>query len=344
MLDAMTRRTARPTLRVVREDLDDDHEWGNLYPKRAVESDDPQRALPLTELDHPILLKAADCFGEDPLRDNPVGTIAAARSERLYEIKVNQWRAGVWIDGRGVCWVVAAGLAKGNHKDRDDFYQAIERRESRADLAALLPTDADVELWKLESAHALLDRWHLENQKVVTDVIASVARGGSHRFAIAAPERAIENGRGAILAEIDIVVARFDEPGYRADEIVVTIHEQTDWKGSRFAATFALSLLATLNPPETDWDVAGGSYSNILEIGTLERRVTRLREMNDSGERAVPEMVSQSHYVHRRDLTSRMVEARAARALCGIYFVPRQDHEHLPECPECSAAFAEAAQ
>lgn len=49
----MTRRTARPTLRTVREDLPDG--WGNAYPKHAFERGDSQEAMPLASLDHPIL-------------------------------------------------------------------------------------------------------------------------------------------------------------------------------------------------------------------------------------------------------------------------------------------------
>ena len=92
----MTRRTARPTLRTVREDLPDG--WGNAYPKHAIERGDPQEAMPLASLDHPILSKAAECFDEDPTQDSPVGLVRAAASERFHEVKVNQWRAAVWVD------------------------------------------------------------------------------------------------------------------------------------------------------------------------------------------------------------------------------------------------------
>lgn len=307
-----------------------------------MESGDPNRALPLDRLDHPILHKASECFGEDPAHDNPVGTIAAVRSTQLYEVKVNQWRAGVWIDSSDVCWVVVAGLAKGNHNDRDDFYKRLERLESQSVVGDLLPSDEDDRLWKLERSHALLNAWHLKNQQTITEALDSVSNGGSVRITVNAPQAAVEKGRSTVLAEIDITVARFEEPDYRADEVVLTVREQADWKGSNLAAAFTNSLLACVHPPETEWDPTGGHYSNILEIKDLRGRVAQLRSLNESGERAVPAMVSQSHYVHARNLADRIVEGRAARSLCGIYFVPRQDHERLPMCPECSAAYAEA--
>jgi len=337
----MTRRTARPTLRTIREDLPDG--WENAYPKHAIERGDLHEALPLTSLDHPVLYKAAECFDEDPTQDSPEGVIRAATSERFLEVKVNQWRAAVWIDQKDdVCWVVAAGLAKGNHNDRDDFYKRIERIEDGPGVASLLPTSEDTKLQKRELADSLLTDWHLEKQHAIAEALNSVVPGGTTRLTIRAPEKAVEKGRHEVLAEVDITVERFEEPDYHAEEVVLTVHEQADWKGSPLATAFVMSLLACVHPPETDWEVAGGSYSNILEVGTLLGRIAELREMSGKGVRATPQMVTEAHYVHRRDLSGRIVEGQAARSLCGVYFVPRQGHDSLPMCPECSAAYAEA--
>lgn len=336
----MTRRTARPTLRTVREDLPEG--WGNPYPKQAIERGDLQAAMPLTSLDHPVLSKAVECFGEDPKQDSPVGPIHAAASERFHEVKISQWRGAVWIEPGGACWVVAVGLAKGNHQDRDDFYKRIERIEEGPGVASLLPTTEDADLWKLELAHSLLSDWHLGNQRAIAEALSSVASGGTTRLTIRAPEMAVEKGRHEILAEVDLIVERFEEPEYHAEEVVLTVREQADWRGSQLAAAFTMSLLACVHPPETDWEVAGGSYSNMLEIGTLSTRIAELLNMSESGTRTTPQMVTESHYVHSRDLTERTVEGRAARSLCGVYFVPRQEHDSLPKCPECEAAYAEA--
>jgi hypothetical protein len=336
----MTRRTARPTLRVLRDDLDGD--WGNRYALHAIERNRPIDALPLTSLDHPILSKAAECFGEDPGQDSPEGLIRALVDERFYEVKVNQWRAAVWIDAENVCWVVAAGLAKGDHKDREDFYQRMQRLEAGPGVSGLLPSSEDADLWKQELAHALLTDWHLGNQHAIASALRSIETGGTTRLTVHAPRSAVEKGRHRILAEVDMEVARFDEPGYRAEEVVLTVHEQGDWKGSPLANAFTLSLLACVHPPETDWDAAFGSYSNIVEVGTLSRRVDELLAMTVSGKRATPQMVSEAHYVHHRDLSRRMVEGQAARSICGIYFVPSRDPEGLPVCAECNAAYREA--
>lgn len=333
-------RTARPTLRVIREDLRDG--WDNPYPRQAIENGAPEEILPLTSLGHPILVKATESFGENPTEDSPVGTIAAASSQVLYEVKVNQWRAGVWIDEHEVCWVIAAGLAKGGHKDHDDFYERIQRIESRNSLPDLLPTPTDEELWTIERSHALLDAWHMETQRIATDALVGVASGGRLRFTVPAPAVAAERGRPETLAEVDLIVERFREPDYTAEEVVLTIHEQIGWKGSPLASALALSLLAMVHPPETDWDIGGGSYSNMLEVGTLERRIAELREMSRTGRRATSEPCLESHYVHQKNLAARTLNGKVTRAICGAYFVPRHDHEQLPVCQQCAAAYAEA--
>lgn len=117
-------RRARPTLRVLREELPSD--WETPYVLRAVERGDIESAQPLNQLGHPILQKAAASFSDDPSQDTYVMPIAAVSSELLLEIKTGAWRAGVWV-GDDACWVVAVGRAKGNHADHDDFYRRLER-------------------------------------------------------------------------------------------------------------------------------------------------------------------------------------------------------------------------
>lgn len=335
----MTRR-ARPTLRVIREDLRDG--WGNRYPQRAVERDDVKAALPLSSLDHPILQKAAECFGENPAEDTPIGRITSVDSNVLYEVKTGQWRAGVWVDGEDVCWVVTVGLAKGGHQDHDDFYERIRRLEDASGTDNLLPTEEDVVLWKLERSHAALDAWRLDNQRIVVEHLASVASGGSVRFMIPAPSPAVEKGRPVNLAEIEVLVERIKEPDYTHDDVVITVREQTGWKGSQLAQSFVMSLLAMVHPPEQDWEFAGEMYSNMAELGALEQRVEELRKLCSDGQLATSDAGSESHYVHRRSVAARTVDGKTARAMCGVYFVPRQDHESLPKCQQCAASYAQA--
>lgn len=102
---------------------------------RALEAGEVTAVQPLSALRHPILQKASASFGDNPAQDTYVGPIASVSSEVLLEIKHGQWRAGVWIDD-DACWVITAGLAKGGHQDRDDFYKRLERLEESKGIAS----------------------------------------------------------------------------------------------------------------------------------------------------------------------------------------------------------------
>src|SRR6185437_12319775 len=107
-------RRARPTLRLIQEDLTAG--WESPQPRRLLAEGIPDALHPLSELPHPIVTKAMESFGPEAANDNHVGPIAASTQLRLMEVKTGQWRGGVWKDpGTGVHWLVVAGLAKGGH-------------------------------------------------------------------------------------------------------------------------------------------------------------------------------------------------------------------------------------
>lgn len=103
-------RRARPTLHLLREDLDSG--WADPAPLRGLANGDLRAPQPLSDLPHPIIAKAAESFGETPDDDNFVGPIHCAKGLDLKEIRAEQWRGGVWVDDENICWPVAAGLAK----------------------------------------------------------------------------------------------------------------------------------------------------------------------------------------------------------------------------------------
>lgn len=102
-----------------------------------------------------------------------------------------------------------------------------------------------------------------------------------------------------------------------------------------------MQLLAAISPPEQGWDVGGGIYSNLLETGALAKQLATLRDLTARHEIATTASGKTAHYVHRRNLAEQTVEGRALRALCGVYFVPRQDTESLDRCPACTALYME---
>lgn len=96
---------ARPTLRCLVEDLG--------LPLPAV-------TLPLDEIDHPLLGKAAAQFSDTETKDERIRSIDDAV---LFKVKVQRWRGAVWVDA-DLPWLVAAGQREDGSSD--DFYAALE--------------------------------------------------------------------------------------------------------------------------------------------------------------------------------------------------------------------------
>ncbi|MEA4944613.1 MAG: DUF3039 domain-containing protein [Propionicimonas sp.] len=48
-----------------------------------------------------------------------------------------------------------------------------------------------------------------------------------------------------------------------------------------------------------------------------------------------------AHYTHRQHLAGNTIDGKAVRGLCGVYFVPTQDHDAMPCCPICQERLAE---
>lgn len=331
----MHNRRARPTLRVLQEDLTSD--WESAQPRRALADGRLDELHPLSELPHPIIAKAVESFGASPAGDNYVGPIASATRLRLLEIKNSQWRGGVWEDPESqVCWLVVAGLAKGGHQDRDDFYKRIGRENESGDPRLWLPTERDERLLKQETAARIRTEWELEAQHAVLDALRVVHAGGTHRFEISHPVADKEP-----FAHIDLTVTAVREDEYEADEIELEIVPEARYAGSALLWQLTIRVLISINPPEQGWDRFDNTYSNIGEPGTWTKRVDDLATVAVANELAVSEPGSTSHYTHRQHLAGRTINGDAVRALCGAYFVPTQDHDSLPKCPTCADRLAE---
>lgn len=328
-MDGVHHRRARPTLRLLREDLPSD--WGSAQPQRALADGRLRDLHPLSELPHPIIAKAAESFGADASEDNFVGPIGSSTRLRLMEIKQSQWRGGVWTDpNTGVCWLVVAGLAKGGHQDHDDFYETVKQKDQTGSTDQWLPTDADTRLLKQETAARLRTVWELETQKAVLDALRVIHAGGSQRISIRHPVPA----KGSF-AYVDLTVNAVRDDDYEADEILVDIVPKSQYAGSDLLWQMTIRILISLEPPEQGWDRYRDTYSNIATPGAWSARAEELEILVQASELAVSEPGSTSHYAHREHLAGKTINGEAVRALCGSFFVPRQDHASLPPCPTC---------
>jgi hypothetical protein len=326
-------RRARPTLRLIEEDLAVG--WESPQPLRLLADGARDGLHPLSELPHPIITKAAESFGPDAASDNYVGPVACSARLRLLEIKIAQWRGGVWKDpGTGVHWLVVAGLAKGGHRDHDDFYERVKRENDGGDPERWLPTAEDHRLLKRETAARLMTEWELGVQEQALKALREVRSGGSTRITVPHPVP----GNGS-LAQFTLAVTAIREDGYEADEIEAEIVPASSHAGSNLAWRLTTRILISLSPPEQGWDRYKNSYANIAEPGWWAKRVAELEALVAGRELAESEPGRHSHYVHRTHLAGNTIEGKAVRAICGVFFVPAQDHQALPTCPACKEQY-----
>jgi hypothetical protein len=322
-------RRARPTLRVLKDDLQSG--WSQATAKRALAEDRLEDLCPLAELPHPLILKASEWFGSDPAGDNYHQSIRCAAALGLLEVQSGQWRGAVWEDPDGrVRWLVAAGLAKGEHEDGDDFYVQLERRFGSNRQEVLLPTDADYRLLKLESANALIRSWELGLQEQVAIALADIAVGGATVLEVQHPTK------DTLLATVEVELGIEAGNGYSYEAFLLTVDIEASYRSSNLAWTMTLRLLTCIYPPAQEWDRFGDTLSMMAEVGHAAHQAEVLDELTRRGElcRSAPGTVS--HWTHKQNLAENSVKGKAVRAMCGVFFVPYQDHEKLPQCPECA--------
>ncbi|MBK8463298.1 MAG: DUF3039 domain-containing protein [Nigerium sp.] len=325
----MHSRRARPTLRLLTEDLVDG--WASPHPRRLLNDRRLIELHPLSELPHPIISKAAEAFGHDQATDNHAGPISSSARLPLLEIKSGQWRGGVWLDVEtGVHWLVTAGLAKGNHLDRDDFYQCVKRADKRRETHRWLPTDEDRRLLKQETAARLLTEWELTVQRQVLQGLREIHAGGTIRLDVHHPVSANRH-----LATVDLAITEVRESGYQADEVELTVTSDCGYAGSNLIWQLTTRALITVSPPEQGWDRYRDSYSTIADPGYFSARVQELDLLDTHNQLTESEPGQHAHYAHRQHLAGSTINGHAVRALCGSYSVPTQDHASLPECPIC---------
>ena len=290
---------------------------------------------PLSELRHPIIRKAVESFNDDATRDNHAGRIRSSTHHVLLEIRSGQWRGGVWVDpDGGVCWLVAAGLAKGHHNDHDDFYQRVKRADELGETDRWLPTDDDRRQLRREIAARLLPDWEIGIQHRVLDAMRLVHDGGTTAFALPHPiDSAKQFGHCAL------TVVRVSEGDFEHEEIVVEVNLANEFRASDLGWKATLRVLIAVSPPETGWDRVGDVYSTIGDIGSLVRRLDELQAINDSGQVAQSSPNDKAHYTHRQNLAISTVEGKGVRSMCGVYFVPYQDHVSMPMCKVCEERY-----
>jgi hypothetical protein len=221
-------------------------------------------------------------------------------------------------------------LATADPPDSYDFYVQLEELFANGREDILKPRDQDRRLLAIETAAAQIVKWELQLDSKPWTPSTSWPRLAEHASTSATPPRT------GSLPSVDLGMTVEPGDGYAAEALLVDVSLERDYRGTNLAWTMITRLLTCLSPPSQDWDRYGDTMSALADVGHAADQAARLRELTARGELCRSEPGAVSHWAHQKSLAESTVEGRAVRALCGVFFVPFQDHESLPICPKCS--------
>lgn len=337
-------RRARPTLLTLSMLPRDG--WRNPYDYKRVADQDFHSIVNLSDLDHPLIAKAQASFSEKPEEDQHEGRIQSVSDFTLLEIKIEQWRGGVYDDGEN-CWLVAGGLAKGGHQDRDDFYEELRRKQAQGTVGELLPTDEDHKLLEYQRSNWLLKEYELELQRQVSAKVKRLFEElkthnlDTHQTQIQV--QSVVRPR-MMVAEASIELALEDA---EANQLAITLDIDFQNSASDAEKQHIINLLLSfIYPPEQAWAISwlngtNGIFSVVLSAEDLETTVKSLGELIQNDDLQLSEFGKVSHIIGSRwkALTEASVEGKAVTGLCGTSFVPMQDHHKYPVCVDCAYSY-----
>jgi len=294
---------------------------------------------PLSDLRHPIIRKAAESFGAEQVDDLHEGAIRSSTDFSLLEIRRGQWRGAVWVDQDDWPWLVAAGLAKGGHDDRDDFYEVVKRANDARVIGDWLPTEEDRQQLKRERVAALIPDWELEIQRRTLAALESIATGGGIELILPHPQDAAE-----VFGSATITIEQHADTDYAREDLHVEFRLADHFRASDLGWIATIRVLISISPPEISWDRVGETFSTVDDIGHASARADELRAITDRRELASSSTNDRAHYAHRRNLADAAIDGVAVRSMCGVYFVQTRDWETLERCEACETRWTSLPQ
>lgn len=323
----------RVTQRCLREDLSDD--WDDTYDHRMVQLGQAGVDKAVHLLQHKLIRKAVDDFpmSGDVLKERE--SISGLTDPHFWKVKTDRWRGAVYVErDSGQAWLVAAGLRRAGEKA--DFYAKFMSDVQRRGAEYFLPDQYDRDLLANERDEACLT----EREKRVSALAVNLLHEALHD-----PDGCVEaslprvfspdgaSHTASSLARIVLIVDRGDEDG--CDPAILVELAVQDWSSPQLLYWDEQVFLAALCPQEDRW----GTTQTNVRMHSLNTSLDELRTMA-SGDMVTEPLGNMhpgttSHQVHRQRLTEATVVGQPVRALCGKWFVPRQDHESKPVCEIC---------
>lgn len=343
----------RVTLRCLCEDLTDD--WASVAQQRAfrqlrsaVASSGPDsdvasalECLPTTALaEHPLVASFFSNFAsDDPGLQRE--SISGLTNPHWWKQKVSRWR-GAATDasdvGEGEAWLCAGGLRASG--DQKDFYTAFMKAISNGGATVFLPAAEDRRLQQVEAKVARLAAWEEQLRLAVLICLADADQGGE-RQTLHVPAPGPEPV-GAALAHFGFELARVDAGSDELVELFLYVSDQNHARPSLLQLSVEAAR-SVLEPVNDAWRVLPGQGTDQIWSALISGEVLGVAQQAKTEGQLPAHLRSgalrlgvQAHYTYKDGIVTATVEGDAVRGLCGTWFVPTANPEHVPLCPACA--------
>ncbi|WP_196073090.1 DUF3039 domain-containing protein [Nakamurella alba] len=323
---------ARPTIRCLEEYLTDG--WEDVSHLRLTRSVNVgSAALPnLPDLAHPLIRHAAAVF-RNGHSDDEGGvareSITGLTDPPFWKVKTGRWRGAVWQDPEsGDFWLVAGGLRREN--EAEDFYKAFMRAISAGGSAPFLPSADDRARAKYETVAASLLEWELELQRAVIEAVEA-ALTSPQKISIAD----VVGDRAVATVTLSVETVDMGEAEGLLSELTLEV-ATLDFASAELIARAEIVIMTALCPYEQDWTAGHTGSEHVYSL--LETQDALLARMSTAAIGRPGEVIAGtiSHYADAAAIGDGSVQGTAVRALCGVHFVPRQDHAPMEVCGSCA--------
>lgn len=341
------------TLRCLCLDLSED--WGDTSQFRVLwdvlRSDckdsgvaDLLESLPTVGMaDHPLVRSFSASFeaGGHTVRRESISGLA---SPHWWKQKVSRWRGAATdsdLIGDGEAWLCAGGLRAAG--DDRDFYRSFMRRVAAGGAEQFLPDEDDRRLQRVETKIARRGAWARQIQLSALVCLERVYQVGIPvPFHVPAPSPCkVESP----LLHLEFDVARETVEGEELNELYLRVSSQ-DLSRPNLVEEAVLLVRETVEPIVDEWRLLPGQGSDLHWSAIVSQSVINASaEAVELGE--LPESIAESglrlavraHYAKKHSIVDATIDGEPVRGLCGTWFVPTMNPDHLDVCSVCAVAY-----
>lgn len=329
---------ARPTLNVLRSLIARETGWGRERHREFLRETEHLAWPSLHSLDHVIIRAAASTFPHGRATNaKPHQSSTKSAQRRVWEVIDGSlgWRGAVILDDHGDPWLV--------HVDSHEaFHNHAATHLTAANAPRYMPTEADYHQRDLERGKVLVSQWRDNFIRAALDGLhRAVEIAGPTRLVMPPPPDGSRVGELTIEVSGDLDGIEQVTVGNAHDslaDITLTVRiRPVDWNATSQVIGYLVPIFGS-NLTKID-PVYAPDGDLVITFMTTHADLAKLLAVADVGpvdtELYESIEITHSHYVDRIASTAAYVDGRVLRAICGLYFTPSQNPEHLPICAEC---------